>query len=168
MRGDVLWPLLWGSALTLATTLVTQWFSLTFQTMRQQEARRADFQRTTLLELRELLGELSSMVSRAMATRRRLADEFEPSSQNPDEWAAFLTASHPDITALRNLAHQLRLVGCAVDYKPLRDQIDMLSEVALAAPFMASDQKAQHAWMSAGTMLDEAITRVGEQLRKLP
>jgi hypothetical protein len=60
MRGDVLWPLLFGSALTLVTTLVAQWSSLAYQTKRQREMRRADFQRTTLLQLRDTVAELAA------------------------------------------------------------------------------------------------------------
>ena len=70
MRGDVLWPLLLGSALTLVTTLVAQWSSLAYQTKRQREMRRADFQRTTLLQLRDAVAELDDAMWELMHVRR--------------------------------------------------------------------------------------------------
>jgi hypothetical protein len=71
MRGDVLWPLLFGSALTLVTTLAAQWFSLDFQTKRQREARRSDVQRSALLQVRDLLVELSTAEQRLAAPGTR-------------------------------------------------------------------------------------------------
>jgi len=56
--GSVLWPLLPGSAVTLVSTVAVQWASLTYQTKRRREARRADFQRTTLLQVRDALDDL--------------------------------------------------------------------------------------------------------------
>jgi hypothetical protein len=168
MTSDAVWALVLGAALTLIATLVAQWSSLIYQTRRQQEARRADFQRTTLLELRTVLGEVQEIVSRAMATRRRLSDEFERSGQDPDEWAAVLGASHPDIDALRSLAHRLGLVGAGVDHEPLRVEIDILSELAFAAPLKASDREARDAWHLASDTERKAVKLLGEQLRRLP
>jgi hypothetical protein len=53
--GAVLWPLLLGAAVTLVSTVVAQWSSLAYQTRRQREARRADFQRSTLIQIRDEL-----------------------------------------------------------------------------------------------------------------
>jgi hypothetical protein len=59
MTSDAVWALVLGAALTLVGTIVAQWASLSYQTRRQREARRADFQRSTLIQLRDLLAELS-------------------------------------------------------------------------------------------------------------
>ena len=53
-----MWQVLLGSAITLVSTLLAQWFSLSYQANRQREMRKADAQRTTLLQLQRDLKQL--------------------------------------------------------------------------------------------------------------
>ena len=168
MRGDVLWPLLFGSALTLVTTLVAQWSSLAYQTRRQREARRADSQRAALLQLRDALLETEEIVARAMDTRRRLALEFEKDNRDPDEFKAFLTSSHPDQALLSGVAWRLDLLASSVDHEPLRDEIGEVAMYAYLAPLMATDEEAEEARDTLGSAQSNAAELLGEQLRHLP
>ena len=67
---DAVWALVLGAALALISTLVARWASLAYQTRRRREARRADFQRSSLqvrdllLELSEAMGVVARPVSR--------------------------------------------------------------------------------------------------------
>jgi hypothetical protein len=130
MKGDVLWPLLFGSALTLVTTLLAQWSSLAYQTSRQRQARRADSQRATLLQLQNTLLEVQGVVDRAMDTRRRLVLEFEKDNRDPAELEAFLT-SHPDRALLSSILWRLELLASGTDHEPLRDKIEEVLELGL-------------------------------------
>jgi hypothetical protein len=170
MRGDVLWPLLFGSVLTLVTTLVAQWSSLTYQTKRQREARKADFQRTTLLQLREMLGEVDEAFRRAMDARYTLSHEFERENQDPDDWGAALnafSASHPDMEALRRLTYRLRLLGTAVEHEQLHFAVLQISLGASAVPDLTGE-KAQDAQDRLERAQETAVELLGEQLRRLP
>jgi hypothetical protein len=62
MDATDVWKIVLGAAVALAGTLLAQWSGLAYQTRRQREARQADFQRTTLLQLRDALGELDDAV----------------------------------------------------------------------------------------------------------
>jgi hypothetical protein len=168
MKAADVWTLLLGAVVALAGTLLAQWSSLAYQTGRQREARRADFQRTTLLDLRTVLSEVQETVGRAMAIRRQLAEEHELSGQDPDEWAATLIASHPDRDELRRLDHRLMIVTIAVDDEQLRTDIDMLRELVFAAPLTASNKQAQAALSRAFVVETKVLKRLGEQLRRLP
>jgi hypothetical protein len=161
--GEVLWPLLLGSALTL----LAQWSGLGYQTRRQREARRADFQRTTLLQLRDMLGEVDEAVRRAMDARSRLSREFERENRDPDDWESFLSTSHPDMEALRSLTYRLRLLGAGLEHEPLRIPVGHISRWAWLAPLAPSDMDAQDAREKLNAQQNKAVDLLGEQLRQL-
>jgi hypothetical protein len=163
MKWDAVLLLLLGSGLTL----LAQWSSLAYQTRRQQEARRADFQRTTLLQLRDLLGEVDEAVRRAMDARRRLSREFERDNRDPDEWESFLSTSHPDKEALHSLTYRLELLGAGVEHEPLRSEIGAIALWATLGPLEPSDQKAEDTRWKLLSALGKAVELLGEQLRRL-
>jgi hypothetical protein len=168
MKWEVVWPLLLGSAVTLVSTLIAQWANLGYQTRRQREARRADFQRTTLLQLRDVLGEVDEAVRRAMDARYRLSREFERSGENPDDWKDFLHVSHPDMEALRSLTYRLRLIATGLEHEPLRIAVNHISRWAWLAPLAATDKDSQDAREKLTTQQINAVELLGEQLRSLP
>ena len=167
MRGDVLWPLLFGSALTLVTTLVAQWSSLAYQTSRQRQARRADSQRTTLLQLQNTLLEVQGVVDRAMDTRRRLVLEFEKDNRDPAELQAFLM-SHPDQALLSSILWRLERLASGTENEPLLDAIWEVLEWGYVAPTRPTDEGAQDARDSLFDAQRKVADMIGEQLRKLP
>lgn len=134
MKAAEVWALLLGAAVALAGTLLAQWSSLAYQTRRQREARRADFQRTTLLQLRDALGELDEAVRRAMAARYSLSREFERDNRDPDDWGSFLSTSHPDMEALRSLTYRLRLLATGIEHEALQIAVGHISRFAWLAP----------------------------------
>jgi hypothetical protein len=168
MKWDIVWPLLLGSAVTLASTLIAQWANLGYQTRRQREARRADFQRTTLLQLRDLLGEVEEAVGRAMAARHRLADEFERLAVDPDEWQSFLRANHSDMEVVRSLTYRLRLLATGVEHEPLRIAVGHIYRWAWLAPLATTDKESQDAREKLIEQQIKAVELLGHQLRSLP
>jgi hypothetical protein len=168
MRGDVLWPLLFGSALTLVTTLVAQWSSLVFQTRRQREARRADFQRTTLIQLRDTLGRVFEVSERVMAARRALSERFERSSVDPDSWAEVLRTSLPEAELLRTLGYQVELLAAGLEYDQIRTWTDDIALWTTLGPLQPSDQEAEENRQKLLNAHWEAVRLLGEQLRRLP
>jgi hypothetical protein len=166
--GSVLWPLLLGSGLTL----VAQWFSLSYQTARQRQARRADRQEARLLALQDLLGEVEEAVRRAMATRRRLSDEFERAvaelGVDPDGWKEFLDTNHPDMEALRSLTYRLRLLGAGVEHEPLRVAVEQISRWAWLAPLAPADKDSLDARETLISEQIKAVDLLGKQMRRLP
>jgi hypothetical protein len=76
------WPVIFGALISLATTIVVQWFTHGFQSRRERQARdatlqaeqwerRAAFQRDTLLAVQETLSDLGRA---AADTHRRLRE----------------------------------------------------------------------------------------------
>jgi hypothetical protein len=167
-RGDVLWPLLFGSTLTLVTTLAAQWFSLAFQTKRQREARRADFQRTTLIQLRDTLGQVFEVFERVMAARRALSERFERSSQDPDSWEEVLRTSLPEAELLNSLGYQVELLAAGLEHDPIRTWTDDIALWATFGPLRPSDQEAEESRQKLLNAQGEALRLLGEQLRRLP
>ena len=116
MRGDVLWPLLFGSALTLVTTVFAQWFSLDFQTKREREARRSDFQRSTLLQLRDALGELDDAIWELLRARHDACEHESGWMGLPDH--------HPSFEAVTRAGSQIILLVTGVEDKVLFEQVN--------------------------------------------
>jgi hypothetical protein len=162
------WKIVLGAAVALAGTLLAQWSSLAYQTRRQREARRADFQRTTLLQIRDLLGEVEEAVGRAMAARHRLADEFDRIAVDPDGWQLFLHANLPDHEVLRSLTDRLRLLATGVEHEPLRIAIGHISNWAALAPLATTDDEARNVRVELIEVQIKAVELLGEQLRALP
>lgn len=162
------WKILLGAAVALAGTLLAQWSSLAYQTRRQREARRADFQRTTLLQLRDVLGEVEEAVGRAMAVRQRLSAEFELSGQHPDEWNGMLSTSRPEMETLRSLTYRLRLLATGVEHEPLRIAVGHISRWAWLTPLAPADEDSKDARKKLIDQQVKAVDLLGEQLRSLP
>jgi hypothetical protein len=168
MNAAEVWALVLGAAVALAGTLLAQWSSLAYQTKRQREARKADFQRTTLLQLRDVLGEVDEAVRRAMRARYRLSLEFERDNQDPDEREGFFIANHPDLDALRSVTYRLRLLAVGVEHEPLRIAVGHITRFAWLGPRTAADQVAEDTWVTLIDVQNKAVDLLGEQLRKLP
>jgi hypothetical protein len=171
MKADAVWALLLGAAVALVSTVVAQWVSLAYQTRRQREARRADFQRTTLQQLRDLLGEVEEAVGRVMGARAGLSEEFNRSPDPSDEkaWKAyFYQRASPELTRLRSLTYRLRLLAAGVEHEPLRNAVWNISQFADRAPRFFSKQEAENTWVVLIDVQNKAVDLLGEQLRKLP
>lgn len=149
-----------GSGLTLGTTLVAQWSSLAYQSRRQREARRADFQRTSLLQVRDLLGEVAEAMSRVKGVqyeRLGLTDEWEP-----------LSTTHPAAQALSSLTFRLRLAGVGLDDPQIRASLASVEISAWLATTAPTEQEAKDASQKLIAARNRALERLGEQLRELP
>jgi hypothetical protein len=155
MRGDVLWPLLFGSALTLVTTLLVQWFSLTVQTRQQREARRADFQRATLIELREMVQELEDanwQLTRASKAGPRARTEH----------------LHANWERLVRLRTRVMVLATGVDNRVLFSQVQ---EFARSADLVRGATSAEEASRPREVMKDlrgKILWAIGQNLRELP
>jgi hypothetical protein len=152
----------------LSGTLLAQWSNLAYQTRRQREARRADFQRTTLLQLRDVLEEVDDAVRRAIAARHRLSAEFELEGQHPDEWKAMLDPSRLEMDTLNSLTYRLRLLATGVEYEPLRITVGHISRWAWLAPLAPTDTDLKDAREKLFEQQVKAVDLLGEQLRSLP
>jgi hypothetical protein len=157
MRGDVLWPLLLGSALTLVTTLVAQWSSLAYQTKRQREMRRADFQRTTLLQLRDTVAELDDAMLALMHVRR------EAQAREGGWNARFDYANWEAIFRLRG---KLLIVGTGVD----RNLYWWVTELALSTKLVSeatSEEEDRHQ-KDLSSSRRKVLWMLAERLARLP
>ena len=112
MKAADVWALLLGAVVALAGTLVAQWSSLAYQSRRQREARRADFQQTTLLQLREMLGDLDEAMLRLFLARQEALERA-------GGWD-MLTDHHPDLETVLHVAGRLMLHVTAVEHKGLQ------------------------------------------------
>jgi hypothetical protein len=172
MKADAVWALLLGAAVALVSTVVAQWVSLAYQTRRQREARRADFQRTTLQQLRDLLGEVEEAAGRAMGARAGLSEEFDQHAPDPSdekEWKAyFYQRASTELTRLLSLTYRLRLLAAGVEHEPLRNAVWNISQFADRAPRFFSKQEAENTWVVLIDVQNKAVDLLGEQLRKLP
>lgn len=160
MSGSTLWPLLVGAAITLAGTVSARWFSLVFETRRQREARRADFQRDTLVQIRDVLLELDKGIEGVFAARGKIA------SRDGGDWA-HLHEHHPSVEAVWSAVSRLQLLLTAVEDMQLRGLIGVVSARAYVAATSPSEATAEN---EREKMLGERRSMVrllGEQLRRL-
>ena len=151
--------ILLGAALTLVTTLVAQWANLAYQTKRQTEARRADFQRTALIQIRDALLELSEAIRSAFLARHEAKERAT--------WDA-LSSFHPAIEAVRSTRDRLLILSAAVEDDQLWAKVDSLARQAWLAALAPTEQKADESRKQMQELLDEASKLLGEQLRQLP
>jgi hypothetical protein len=158
--GSVLWPLLLGSAVTLVSTLLAQWVSLSYQTRRQREARRADFQRTTLLQLRELLEELLKGIERVAVAQQ------EQAQRRRGRWNA-LSLRQPEVGAIRSLVIRIHLLSVAVEDEQLRLNVRSVADHAERAAYAQSENEAREEVDKMGDAFRQTIELLGNQLRRL-
>lgn len=92
MKAAEVWTLLLGAVVALAGTLVAQWSSLAYQTRRQREARRADFQRSALIQIRD------ELLALAEAMRAVFVARYE--AKERADWDA-LDVHHPATEAVQ-------------------------------------------------------------------
>lgn len=167
MTWDAAWALVLGAAITLAGTIIAQWVSLSYQTRRQWEVRRADFQRTTLIQLRDMLGEVEEAVGRALAARQQLRDELDRPDIGPSMQEVTIHWSHPDMEAVHRLTYRLRLLGVGLEHEPLRTAVERISRWAAQAPASTTDEGLAHARHELYAQQIEAVRLLGERLRRL-
>jgi hypothetical protein len=158
--GSVLWPLLLGSAVTLASTVVAQWVSLSYQTKRQREVRRADFQRTTLLQVRDALDDLFQGIRAVFIARDEALERTGDSS--------LLRSHHPSLDMLHGAIYRLRLLATALEDKSLRDKLELVTERAFDAAMKPTEWDYDEQLKKTTGVYFEVIDLLGEQLRRLP
>jgi hypothetical protein len=154
-----MWQVLLGSAISLVSTLLAQWFSLSHQTKRQRETRKADFQRTTLLQLRDALKDLGLSVAKVFILQGEAL-------QSTGSWEAF-SSHHPDVAAVSAAVTPVLLHNLAVEDEPLRLKIDSMTECAEAAAKAPSERDADEERKKFGREMSEVIALLGKQLRRL-
>lgn len=160
MEAADVWKIVLGAVVALAGTLLAQWSSLAYQTRRQREVRRADFQRTSLLQVRDLLGEVADAVQKVTGNQyRHLA--------LADEWEHFPT-THPDVQAVQSLTYRLRLAGLGLDDPQVRASLASVEISARLATTAPSEEEAKDANQKLIAARNRARELLGEQLRKLP
>jgi hypothetical protein len=160
MKAADVWALLLGAVVALAGTLLAQWSSLAYQTRRQREARRADFQRSALLQIRELLLELSEAMGEVSAAQYRIDDA--------EDWEQGLSSAHPTVTAVRSISDRLVIVAAAVDDEQLRIKIDQVAQRAYIDAIADINHETEQARRKSLEIHREAVQLLGEQLRSLP
>jgi hypothetical protein len=158
MKAADVWALLLGAVVALAGTLVAQWSSLAYQTRRQREVRRADFQRTTLIQVRDLLLELSEAMGRVAAAR-----------YTDQDWIEGMPTNHPTVAAVRTITDRLVILAVAVEDEQLRIHVDHVARhTHLDAIASTHDEAAKKARAKSLEIHRKAVQRLGEQLRSLP
>jgi hypothetical protein len=140
--------------------LIAQWSSLAYQTRRQREARRADFQRSALVQVRELLQELSEAMGRAAAAQYEIDD--------PANWEFGLSSAHPTVAAVRSISDRLVIVATAVDDDQLRIKIDQVARRAYTDAIAPVNKETEKTRERSLEIHRETVQLLGEQLRKLP
>ena len=160
MRGDVLWPLLFGSALTLGTTLLAQWSSLAYQTKRQREARRADFQRTTLLQLRDALEEVDDAIWGLLRARRDASEHESGWMELPDH--------HPSFEAVTRAGSRCIILVTGVEDKQLFEQVFALVESSQLVAHAVDEKEAERHQEDVNSLGRSVVLSIGGQLRSLP
>jgi hypothetical protein len=159
MEAAEVWSVLLGAMVALAGTLIAQWSSLAYQTRRQREVRWADFQRTTLLQVRDLLGELVEAKERATGipyAHLGLADEWDP-----------LPSVHPAAQAVSSLNFRLRLAAVGLEDDQLQSALVGVSVFAWVATVARTEEEEQDATRNLIQSREQALDLLGDQLRKL-
>lgn len=154
------WKIVLGAVVALAGTLLAQWSSLTYQTRRQREVRRADFQRTALLQVRDLLGELAEAMQRVTGiqySHYELADEWDT-----------LSTIHPAAQAVSSLTFRLRLAAVGLDSADLQGKLGAVEHWAWLATVAGTFQDAQDAREKLRNARHQALELLGKLLRELP
>jgi hypothetical protein len=159
MTSDAVWALVLGAAVTLIATLVAQWSSLAYQTRRQREARRADFQRSALIQVRDLLLELSEAMRSVATARYEAADYIDR--------AGGLPTYHPAVEAVRSITDRLEILVAAVEDEQLRVKVGYVAQHAYITT-IAPQKVAETARPKSQELHREAVQLLGEQLRQLP
>jgi hypothetical protein len=160
MKSDAVWALLLGAAVALVSTLLAQWASLAYQTRRQREARRADFQRSALVQVRDLLLELSEAMGSVAAVRYEATQRVD--------WDGALPSYHPAVAVVRSLADRLTIVAAAVEDEQLRVTVDQVARRAHVDAIAPTDELAEQTRTESLAVHRHAVQLLGEQLRKLP
>jgi hypothetical protein len=160
MKADAVWALLLGAAVALASTLLAQWASLAYQTRRQRESRQADFQRSALVQVRDLLLELSEAMGRVAAAH------FE--AMQRVDWDGALPDHHPAVAAVRSLADRVEIVAAAVEDDQLRVTVEELAGRAHLDATGAADDRAEQTRRISLEVHRKAVQLLGERLRELP
>ena len=159
MEAADVWKIVLGAVVGLAVSLIAQWSSLAYQTRRQREARRADFQRSTLIQLRDLLIELSEARQAVAAAR------YQAKVETGDLY--LLGPLHPSVQAVRTIGDRLNVVAAAADNLSLRMEIVFVTlHASGAAMSSTSSEEAEHEQqMSEG--FRKATQLLGDDLRRL-
>jgi hypothetical protein len=159
MKAAEVWALLLGAVVALAGTLLAQWSSLAYQTRRQREARRADFQRSALIQIRDALLELSEAI-RSVFLARYEAEE----RATWDSLAPF----HPTTEAVRGILDRLLILSAALEDDQLRGKVEMLVPWARMTAEAMTKQDADERRKKMNELQRDAVRLLGEQLRGLP
>lgn len=130
---------------------------LAYQTGRQREARRTDFQRTTLIQIRDLLLELSEAMGKVGAARYMDADVFDG-----------MPTDHPTVVAVRSIIDRLVIVAAAVEDDQLRIHVDQVARRAHLDAIAPTDEVSEKARAKSLEIHRKAVQLLGEQLRRLP
>jgi hypothetical protein len=131
-----------------------------YQTRRQREARRADFQRTTLLQLRDALRDLDDAVLAFFGARYEALN-------HAGGWDK-LASHHPAWEGIRRANSGLLLTAIAVDDKALRGQATALAHDVLLTAKASTASEAEHHREQLSSMNTKVTLALGEQLRRLP
>lgn len=159
MMSDAVWALVLGAALTLIATLVAQWSSLVFQTKREAATRRADFQRSTLLQIRERLVELPPCTEEVFWARQEALERA-------GGWD-LLGHHHPNMEAVSSVALRLLALAAAVEDERLRLEVVTLAQHELEAAQAPTEKGADERREKGIRAYGKVVNLLGEELRKL-
>lgn len=154
------WKIILGAVVALAGTLLAQWSSLAYQTRQQREARRADFQRTTLLELREALGQLDDALLAFSLARQEALD-------HAGGWDK-LSRHHLAWEGIRRANSRLLVIATAIDDRTLRGQATALACDVVMFIKAATETEADQRREELSSDKSKVTLALGEQLRRLP
>jgi hypothetical protein len=126
----------------------------------QRETRRADFQRSALVQVRDLLLELSEAMGRVAAAR------YEANQRVDGDGT--LAGYHPAVATVRSLADRLEIVAAALEDEQLRATVDEVAGRAHVDSTAPADERAEQTRSKSLEVHREAVRLLGEQLRKLP
>jgi hypothetical protein len=159
MEAADVWKIVLGAVLGAVLALLVQWSSLTYQTRRQREARWADFQRSTLIQLRDLLLELSEARQAVVAAR------YQAKMETGDPY--MFGPLHPAVQAVRTIGDRLNVVAAAADNLSLRMQIVFVTLHASGAAMSSSASEESEHEQQMSEAFSKATELLGDELRRL-
>jgi hypothetical protein len=154
-----MWQVLLGSAIALVSTLLAQWFSLSYQTKRQREMRWADFKRTDLLQLRDALKELGLCLTRVFISQGEVLERT-------GTWETF-SSLHPQVAEVSGAVTPVLIQQSTIEDEPLRLKLETMTETAEIAAKAPSERDAVEQRDLFFLEFREVIDYIGDQLRRL-
>jgi hypothetical protein len=160
MEAAEIGSILVGAVVALGGTLIAQWSNLAYQTRRQREARRADFQRSALVRVWDGLLELNEALEKVRVAGNEAAMRGDEASIDFERNRFF----HPTVEAVRTVCGRVRILSAALEDEVLRLTVHNVVNIAESYAAMETKDRYDSLREQHSALLDS----LGRQLRNLP